>query len=307
MPAWSWKAKGDSWVYANYFQNFLDTPDGRPGWSSFFLSQGYIVYLSDQTNRGRSPWQPSIGSMITFDVPAVENYFTDPSEQKLWPQAHLHNQWPGTGRVGDPYFDAVFASQIQFQLDFVVSDRTNQKAYSALLDKIGASYLITHSQAGTYGWLVGDARPDLVKGIVALEPSGPPFQNEPPFGGGLARPWGVTVTEIQYEPSAGPNATHLSTIVLPPVDSEHTQCIMQAEPAKKLKNLANIPVLIVSGEASFHAPYGQCTVNYLKQAGVDVDYADLGEQGIHGNGHFFFMEKNNLVIAKRVLRWLKDH
>ncbi|CAG8131636.1 unnamed protein product, partial [Penicillium nalgiovense] len=29
-----------------------------------------------------------------------------------------------------------------------------------------------------------------------------------------------------------------------------------------------------------------------------VEYADLSNEGIHGNGHMFFMEKNNLEIRR---------
>ena len=38
--------------------------------------------------------------------------------------------------------------------------------------------LLTHSQSGPHGWDVADARPELVKAIVAVEPNGPPFYNE---------------------------------------------------------------------------------------------------------------------------------
>jgi uncharacterized protein (UPF0262 family) len=63
-------------------------------------------------------------------------------------------------------------------------------------------------------------------------------------------------------------------------------------------------VLVVTGEASFHAPYDYCTVKYLRQAGVSVEHADLGREGIHGNGHMFFLEKNSAKIAARVLSWI---
>lgn len=82
---------------------------------------------------------------------------------------------------------------------------------------------------------------------------------------------------------------------------------MQKEPAKQLTNLAKIPELVVTAEASFHQPTDECTVRYLKQVGVNVEFADLGKEGIHGNGHFFFMEKNNLEIAERVYSWLQKH
>lgn len=157
------------------------------------------------------------------------------------------------------------------------------------------------------GWRVGDMRPDRVKGIVQLEPSGPPFTLRPPFGDGPAFAFGLTDLAIGYEPSAGKNAEYIETTIEPAIDADHYECIMQKSPAKQLTNLGRIPELVVTSEASFHAPYDYCTVKYLKQVGVDVEYADLGKEGIHGNGHMFFMEKNNLEIADRVYQWLEKH
>lgn len=150
-------------------------------------------------------------------------------------------------------------------------------------------------------------RPDLVKGIVQLEPSGPPFTLRPPFGNDPAFAYGLTDLAIAYEPPAGRDARDIETVVEPAVDAEHNECIMQKSPAKRLTNLANIPELVVTGEASFHAPYDYCTVRYLQQVGVDVEYADLGKEGIQGNGHMFFMEQNNIEIAERIYQWLERH
>ncbi len=147
-------------------------------------------------------------------------------------------------------------------------------------------------------------RPDHVKGIVQLEPSGPPFTLRPPFGTDPAFAFGLTDLEISYEPTAGSKGENIKTFIEPAIDDDHDECIMQTSPVKQLKNLAKIPELVVTGEASFHAPYDYCTVKYLRQVGVDVDYLDLGKEGIHGNGHMFFMEKNNLEIADRVYQWL---
>ena len=36
--------------------------------------------------------------------------------------------------------------------------------------------MLTHSQSGSFGWLIADARPQRVKAIVAIEPAGPPFE-----------------------------------------------------------------------------------------------------------------------------------
>ena len=56
------------------------------------------------------------------------------------------------------------------------------------------------------------------------------------------------------------------------------RCWLQAEPARKLANLKSIPVLIVMGEASYHATYDHCTVAYLTQAGVPTTFIRLAER-----------------------------
>ncbi|KAH8722599.1 Alpha/Beta hydrolase protein [Phaeosphaeriaceae sp. PMI808] len=284
--------------------NFLETPDGRTGWASFFLEKGYVVYLTDQPSRGRSPWHPSIGSIAASGTSDIERLFTGPQYHDLWPQSKLHTQWPGSGKAGDRNFDAFYASQVPSQTDPFISEAQNTKAYTALLDRIGAAHILTHSQSGQYGWAIGNARPTLVKSIMSIEPNGPPFKLNK-LAPGPDRPWGLTYYEIAYEPSAGSNATLLETVNVTAKDVDHNECIMQIEPAKKLKHLSQIPVIVVTGEASYHAPYDYCTVNYLRQAGVQVEYADLGAEGIHGNGHMLFMEKNNLEIAQRVFKWLQ--
>ena len=75
-----------------------------------------------------------------------------------------------------PVFDAFYATQVEYIVDNVTAQTMNRDAGAALLDRIGPAIVVTHSQSGPFGWLIGDARPDKVKAIVALEPSGPPFQ-----------------------------------------------------------------------------------------------------------------------------------
>jgi len=59
--------------------------------------------------------------------------------------------------------------------------------------------VLTHSQSGAFGWLIADARPQLVKAILAIEPSGPPFEATI-IGTGKARAWGPTDIPITYDP-----------------------------------------------------------------------------------------------------------
>ena len=44
-------------------------------------------------------------------------------------------------------------------------------AYIALLEKVGPGVVMIHSQAGLFGWKVAQARPELVRALVLLEPA----------------------------------------------------------------------------------------------------------------------------------------
>lgn len=65
---------------------------------------------------------------------------------------------------------------------------------------------------------------------------------------------------------------HSSRVLRAPKDDEHDGCLLQSEPAKQLKNLSKILVLLVTSEASYHRPYDYYTVDYLRQAGVTVEH-----------------------------------
>jgi len=80
---------------------------------------------------------------------------------------------------------------------------------------------------------------------------------------------------------------------------------MQATPARQLPNLQKVPILIVTSEASYHRAYDHCTVKYLEQAGVPVQWIKLADVGIHGNGHMMMLEKNNMEIAAVMSRWIE--
>ena len=96
-------------------KNFLNTPNNRQGWASYFLSSGYVVYIVDQPQRGRSPFVQGDGSLNYSTLEYAQMYFTAPERYKLWPQAILHTQW----RPRDPIFDAFYASQVQAQANLV--------------------------------------------------------------------------------------------------------------------------------------------------------------------------------------------
>lgn len=293
--------------------NFMGTPDGRKGWADHFLQQGYAVYIVEQPGVARSGYFTEVyGPTRRVTTDGVARLFTAPEQRNEFPQAKLHTQWPGAGVSGDPIFDQFFASQVEDVADLTLLEKLNQEAGAALLDKIGPAILLTHSQSGPYGWLLADVRPKLVKGIISIEPSGPPFFNcamaAPPGwfrDGPLGRPWGITRNPLTFVPAVSdPKELRMAQQPAAGGPDLH-RCWGLATPAPQLVNLRGIPILIVVAEASYHAPYDHCTSEFLKQAGVANTFVRLRDVGIRGNGHMMMLEKNNLEIAAFLDRWAR--
>lgn len=290
--------------------NFLNTPDGRKGWAAYFLEKGYELYIVDQPTRGRSAWNPKDTSgQTTYSAELLSQRFTAVKEYMLWPQAINHTQWPGTGLMGDPVYDQFYASTVQFLSNDTEAQYRMKAAGTALLDRIGGPgvILVTHSQGGLYGWPIADARPNLVKGIIALEPTGPSFR-EAVFQSRSARPWGLTDIPMTYEPPVTNPSTGLVQQEYPSEGPGLVPCMLQAKkPApRKWKNLKKTPILVVVSHAGYHAQYDHCSVRFMQQAGCrKVELMRLEEERIKGNSHMFFMEKNNLKIAEKLNEWVK--
>jgi pimeloyl-ACP methyl ester carboxylesterase len=290
--------------------NFLGTPDDREGWAEYFLRIGYPVYVVDQPARGRSAYNAGAdGPLATDSAEAIERQFTAPERFNLWPQAHLHTQWPGTGMAGDPVFEQFRASQNPSITNDTVMDAANRAAAVALLRRIGPAVIMTHSRSGSFGWEIGDDAPELVKGIIAVEPSGPPFYNVFPLAAGapgLVRQWGVSYDHLTYDPPIKDASDLAAKREEKPQGPDLEPCWFAGSP-HRLPHLAGIPIMILTSEASYHARYDHCTSQYLKQAGVENDLVLLADRGIHGNGHMMMLEKNNLQIASLIADWISEH
>jgi pimeloyl-ACP methyl ester carboxylesterase len=293
----------------------MGTPDGREGWNSFFLRQGYAVYVVDQTGRGKSAYHAdAYGPLSRGNALGIQQRFTAFELYNMWPRAHLHTQWPGPGLIGDPIFDQFYASEVEGIASSTVQQGTIQAAAAALLDRIGPAIILTHSQSGPYGWLITDARPSLVKGLLQVEPSGPPLTSVTVLGppdwfkdGPVQAAWGITAIPMTYSPAIT-DPSQLTLVKQPVADNpDVVRCWRQAEPARQLPNLKHTPILIVTSDAGYHSAYDHCTSEYLTQAGVKNTHVYLGDVGITGNGHMMMLEKNNQAIAGFMAGWLEEN
>lgn len=146
------------------------TPDGREGWAHFFIRNGWKTYVSDAVERGRSGWAssdiwPSPPQFLPIENPwhrfrlGARPWSDDPDQRAQY----ADSQFPPEGYLN-------FMRQNVPR--WTTNDEATLRAYTALVDQVGPCVVLVHSQAGQFGQKVAQARPDLVKALVLVEPAG---------------------------------------------------------------------------------------------------------------------------------------
>jgi pimeloyl-ACP methyl ester carboxylesterase len=290
--------------------NYLGTPDGRSGWAWYFFNKGWPVYVIDQPGKGKSGYFPeSYGPQARSPQPArAQALFTAPelSKPHNWPEAALHTQWPGgpgSGKPGNEAFDQFMASQVANMPQHRQALSLTTDAIGQLLKKIGPAILVTHSMTGPVSWTVPQANPGKIKAIIAIEPTGNSSLRGEAEPGSLC---GLTNDCLTFSPTVGAASDLGLTRTASPIPGLQS-CWLQKEPARKLTGLEGIPILISTGEASYHAQYDHCTSEFLKQAGVANTWLNLASVGIRGNGHMLMLEMNSMEIARYYETWLQKN
>jgi pimeloyl-ACP methyl ester carboxylesterase len=156
------------------------TPDGREGWSTLLLREGFAVYGVDRVNTGRSGTDTAkinevrLGRAPAAELPALNRY----SFESCW----VTFRWGP--RYGEAFADSQFP--VEHAADYYPQTLTAYRdpsedgkavdALVALYDKIGPATLQTWSSSGLLGYLTAIRRPELVKGILAVESSVTAFE-----------------------------------------------------------------------------------------------------------------------------------
>jgi pimeloyl-ACP methyl ester carboxylesterase len=146
------------------------SPTVSPGWLNYFLRKGFDVYVSDAMERGRSGWSDTLeGAPVSLPVGDTWERF------RLGPPGSWHRD--AGKRSAYPGVQFPLEAYGQFMKQGVprwtTTDDKIVAAYLALVGKIGPCAIVTHSQAGAFGFKVAEERPDLVKALIAVEPSAP--------------------------------------------------------------------------------------------------------------------------------------
>ena len=244
---------------------FETTPDGREGWATYFLRRNFPVYVVDHSGRGRSGFDPTLVNRAKVEGnAALLPDFPIATRERAWlffrfgatfPTPHPGTQFPMEAL--DQYFAQLVPNT---ETSLAGAGQNTVKGLAALLDKIGPSIVLVHSQSGAYGLDLIRSRPTLVRAFVNVEGNCAP----------------VAANEI-----ASPFST--------------------------------MPFLAVWGDYSIGAPGPNgnarrdgcaATISAIKQAGGAATFLLLPDQGIQGNTHMMMMDKNNLVIADKIIEWI---
>ncbi|HXL75323.1 MAG TPA: esterase [Burkholderiales bacterium] len=149
------------------------TPDGREGWLTYFVRQGWDVYNSDAVERGRAGW-----AMVP-DIFKSEPVFltkANPFERfRIGQGAGSYSPDPAKQRVlpGSQFPVAAYDNFVKQNVPrWTTTDDAILRAYLAEIDKVCPCAILFHSQAGQFGFRAAQARPDKVKALIAVEPAG---------------------------------------------------------------------------------------------------------------------------------------
>jgi pimeloyl-ACP methyl ester carboxylesterase len=259
--------------------DYRGTPDGRPGWVDSFVAAGFAVYVVDRPGHGRSPGHPEVlgapGAPGGYELAGA--IFGSPGED--------HTQWPWSTVAGEPAIDQLVASMGALLADLSESQRLDGMRLGSLLDLTGPAVLVTHSAGAPAGWLAANARPGVIRAIVAVEPMGPPFVDMPGLG---ALGWGLTSAPVDTNP--------------PTADPES----LGSPDGPQVLGL-NVPIAVVTGSASPLAAAAPHTVAFLRAVGADAEHLPLEKFGITGNGHGLIFEANSAETAVPVIGWISEH
>ena len=253
-------------------KTYDETPDGREGWRTYFLRQGFPVYVVDHVGRGRSDLNPTPSNQakVQNNTSLIPN-FAKATYESAWTLFRI-GPAPFTPNPGTQF---PVNSWDQYAAQIVTNTETSLEpscsglgtgcalttsAIAALLDRIGPAIVMVHSQSGRFGISAAIARPDKVKAVVGIEPTS----------------CAVSANQVQ---SVFTKVAFLSVFgdFVP----------------------GSIWAGIMNGCAS--------TANAIQTAGGVAEHVVLPDRGMYGNSHMMMMDRNSLEIADLLVDWIRDN
>ena len=260
--------------YGQSRMGWMTTPDGRAGWSDFFLRKGHAVFLVDEPHRGEAG-STSVAGIIS-EKTLDQRWYTQ-FRIGRWVNGksvvNAGSQFPNDDKSVDQFFRQMTPDtgmKSDMGADFAGEIVT--KAIAATIDEVYArtgqkSILLTHSQGGGPGRRVPQYTKN-VAAIVAVEPGGAPPSTSAEFKEIVAQRIPVTFYFGDYIDNGNPKI--MATVMW---QRMRESCYAFAK------------AMVASG--------GDSTV------------IDLPKIGMKGNDHFLFQDYNSDQIAQHLHDWLK--
>lgn len=165
------------------------TPDGRPGWLRRFLEAGFPVHVIDTVERGRAGFCAVPGEWEQAPVARTDREAWSPFRFGLDADFDSRTPLPGQ-RFPLAAFEAL---QLQFVPRWLTTTAAQTDGLERALERIGRAVVLCHSQGGQAAQTVAARRPDLVAGVLAIEPSGFPARLDRDLGG---MPWLIVMGDF---------------------------------------------------------------------------------------------------------------
>lgn len=149
------------------------TPDGRPGWLHYFVRRGWNTYMCDAAERGRSGYAPQVvwGAPLSQPAEAVFERFRIGRGLAGLEAGEVQVHAFAGGQFPVDAFDGLVRQLVP---RWTHTDEVILAAYLSLLDRVGPSVVVCHSQGGMFGLTTAMRHPDKVRAVVALEPAAVP-------------------------------------------------------------------------------------------------------------------------------------
>ena len=249
------------------------TPDGREGWSDFFLRKGRAAFLVDQPRRGAAGSTVSIVNNEqdtrangTEYNPGDQAWFTHFRIGRGTPNRYEGSQFPAGEEALNQFLRQMTVNTGNYDV-VVMGD-----ALSAVLSDVRRmtgkkAVYFTHSQGGRVGWQTDT---ENIAAIVAIEP-------------GFAPEVGSEIYK-KFAAAKIPMIFYFGDYIENGPDD-------------------------IKSTAFWKSVLDQCRdfAKHYNADGCEAMVIYLPDEGITGNSHFMFQELNNAVIAEHIENWLAKH
>jgi len=245
------------------------TPDGRMGWSEYFLRKDRSVYLADQSSRARSGFDPST-------ITAVKAGTAKPSELPNVLAATHQTAWSVFRfgpKFGEPFADEQFPIEAMDELykqmipdlnSTLPNPNPTWKNMAALAVKLNGAILMGHSESGFFPEQAALIDPKGIKGLISIEMPCPELKS-------------AEIAALAKIPTLVMFGDHLNDVQ--------------------------------GGPANWNTSFESCNkfVQQMKTQGGDAEMMYLPKMGIKGNSHMLMQDRNSDQLADLILKWIDGH